>query len=123
MQREEIEAFVVDWVQAFNRRDLDAVLTHFDECVRFTSPRAVAVVGVPTVEGKAALRHYWSQALARVRTLKFTLDHTLWDADRWELVIVYVAERDGRRQRVCERLRLNHAGRAVEGEVTLGVEL
>ena len=41
----------------------EAVLEHFDDDVIFSSPKALAAVGMPTVRGKGALRDYWMMAL------------------------------------------------------------
>jgi hypothetical protein len=65
--------FAGRWVEAWNSHDVDAVLAHFVDDVVFTSPVAARVVpesgGV--LRGKAALRGYWSAALARVPELHF----------------------------------------------------
>lgn len=67
--------FAVAWVEAWNRRDLEGVLTRYADDVLFTSPNAARVVpdsgGV--VRGKAALRDYWSRALAGNPGLRFEL--------------------------------------------------
>jgi ketosteroid isomerase-like protein len=61
------------WVQAWNAHDIEAVLDHFRDDVLFTSPVAARVVpesgGV--VRGKAALRAYWTTALAKQPDLRF----------------------------------------------------
>jgi ketosteroid isomerase-like protein len=68
-------AFAATWVSAWNRRDVEAVLTHFAEDVVFTSPTAARVVpesgGI--VRGKGALRAYWLRALEGNPDLHFTL--------------------------------------------------
>jgi hypothetical protein len=68
-------AFADDWVTAWNRHDVDAVLTHFHDDVVFSSPVAARVVpdsnGV--VRGKAALREYWSAALETMPDLHFEI--------------------------------------------------
>ena len=58
------EKFAAEWAAAWNRRDAEAVLTHFRDDIIFTSPTALAVIGSPVVRGKDALRAYWSTALA-----------------------------------------------------------
>ena len=65
-------------------------------------PTALAVVGVPTVRGKQALREYWNKAVARIGSLRFTVDRVLWDAGARELAIIYDSEIDGRKRRVSE---------------------
>ncbi len=42
MNRGEIDAFVAGWIDAWNRRDIEAVLAHFADDVRFTSPMTAA---------------------------------------------------------------------------------
>ncbi len=60
---------------AWNRHDVDAVLTHFHDDVVFTSPVAARVMpdsrGV--VRGKAALREYWTAALKTMPDLHFEI--------------------------------------------------
>ena len=65
MSTPEPGAFVDDWLTAWNRHDVDAVLTHFHDDVVFTSPIAARVIADSkgVVRGKAALREYWRAAL------------------------------------------------------------
>lgn len=109
------------WIESWNARDLEAVLTHFDDDVRFTSPKAVTLVGTATVKGKAALRDYWQTALSRIDALRFTLDRVLWDPERRTMTIVYDREVNGQRDRACEFLRLGESGKAIEAEAMYGV--
>ena len=121
MTRENSEAFASRWVEAWNRRDVDAVLEHFREDVVFTSPTALAVVGSPIVQGKDALRAYWTAALARIGSLRFTVDYVLWDPLRRELAIIYTSDIDGRIRRVSENLMFNESGQVLAAEVFHGV--
>lgn len=120
MEREVVESFARKWVDAWSRRDIEAVLSQFAETARFTSPRATARIGRATVEGKAALRAYWQTALAHAASIRFTLDHATWDEARRELLIVYTNEVDGERTRACELLRFDAGGLVVEGEAWYG---
>jgi hypothetical protein len=113
--------FAVQWAEAWNRRDVEAVLAHFHDDVIFTSPTALAVVGSATVRGKTALRDYWNTAIGRITALRFTVDRTLWDPQRRELAIVYVADIEGKSRRVSENLKFDEAGRVVSAEVFHGV--
>lgn len=119
--RENCEAFARQWAEAWNRRDVEAVLTHFHEDIVFTSPTAVAVTGDATVYGKTALREYWLVALSRVNSLHFQVEHVLWDPVRRELAIIYISEIDGRGKRVSENLRFDEDGLVIEAEVFHGV--
>ena len=71
------ETFAADWVAAWNRRDLDAILGHYADGVEFTSPFAGRLTGDGTVRGKDALRAYFAAALARFPNLHFRLRHSL----------------------------------------------
>jgi hypothetical protein len=123
MTREEAAATARHWIDSWNARDIEAVLTHFDDAVRFTSPKALAITGRAVVEGKPALRAYWQAALEKITTLRFTLDRALWDDAARTLVIVYVAELGDQRSRACEFFRLGNGDRAIEGEAMYGSAL
>jgi ketosteroid isomerase-like protein len=113
--------FAERWVSEWNRKDVEAMLTHFSDDVVFTSPRAQAIVGSSRVEGKARLREYWTRAISRVQTIHFALDQVISDGDR--MGIVYIAEIDGRRMRAVEFLKFGDDGLIHEAEAMLGVEL
>lgn len=108
-------AFSADWVRAWNEHDVEAVLKHFDDEVVFTSPVALKVRpqtgGV--VRGKAALREYWTAALAGIPDLRFTVERVYQGIDT--VVIAYRNQNGGR---VSEVLRFNDAGLVVEGHGT-----
>jgi hypothetical protein len=69
----EPSTFAEQWLAAWNRHDVDAVLVHFHDDVVFTSPVAARLVpesgGV--VRGKTALREYWTAALKTMPDLHF----------------------------------------------------
>jgi hypothetical protein len=122
MTRDKAVAFAHAWADAWNSRDAERVLAFFhDDCV-FTSPTALAVVGVATVRGKPALRAYWSKALERIQSLHFKIDRVLWDAEARELAIIYTSNSDGRNKRVSENLTFGSDGRVASAEVFHGVE-
>jgi ketosteroid isomerase-like protein len=66
-------AFAEDWIAAWNAHDLDRILSHYAPEVACLSPVAQKRVGNGRVEGLAALRGYWSGALAAQPGLKFEL--------------------------------------------------
>jgi ketosteroid isomerase-like protein len=113
--------FAERWVSEWNRKDVEAMLTHFSDDVVFASPRVQAILGVSRVEGKTKLREYWTRAISRVQTLHFALDHVIREGDR--MGIVYVAEIDGRRNRAVEFLKFGDDGLIHEGEAMHGVDL
>ncbi len=67
--------FATAWIEAWNVRDVEAVLAHYADDVVFTSPTAARVVpesdGV--IRGKDALRRYWTRALDGHPDLRFEL--------------------------------------------------
>lgn len=121
MTRYEATAFAADWAAAWNERDAERVLGYFREDCSFTSPTALAVVGVATVHGKAALRAYWAKALERIYSLRFEIDRVIWDAVTREIAIIYVSVVDGRRKRVSENLTFGPDGLVASAEVFHGV--
>ncbi|HEY3119810.1 MAG TPA: nuclear transport factor 2 family protein [Vicinamibacteria bacterium] len=66
MDIQRAEAFGKDWIQAWNQRDLEAVLSHYTEDVEFQSPLVVKLLGETsgTVRGKQNLREYFRKGLA-----------------------------------------------------------
>ena len=68
-------AYAQAWIDAWNRRDVEAVLEHFHEDAVFTSPLAARLgkgdFGV--IRGKEELREYWNYALSLIDTLHFEL--------------------------------------------------
>ena len=119
--RIDARAFADRWISDWNRKDLEAVLSHFSESVVFKSARAQAVVGEPLVAGKSSLREYWMKAIARIQTIRFTLDHVISEGNR--LGIVYVAEIDGKKMRAVEFLAFGDDGLIREGEAMYGIAL
>jgi hypothetical protein len=123
MNSDDAESFARQWIHDWNKLDVEAVLSHFADTARFTSPRAVATVGKATVERKDELRSYWRAALGRIQSLMFTLDHALWDPERRELCIVYVAAINGQSARTCEFMRFGPDALVIEGEAMHGASL
>ena len=117
------EKFAAEWAEAWNRRDVESVLAHFRDDVIFASPTALAVTGSPVVHGKDALRAYWTAALARTGSIRFSVLRVLWDAASRELAIIYLAEIDGRSGTVSENLIFDVDGLVATAEVFHGVPM
>ena len=109
------------WIEAWNRRDIDAILEHFEDDVVFSSPRALQVVGTPAVQGKAALCEYWHTSQRRIASMQFTLQRVIWDPESSELSIIYDREVNGLRDRASEVLQFGESSRVVRGEAFYGV--
>ncbi len=101
-----------DWVAAWNARDLDRVLAMYDEAAEMSSDRipAMGFGASGTVRGKDTLRAYWSKALGLLPDLHFTLIDLFVSPD--SVVVFYANERG---KKICEYLRVNAAGRIVQG--------
>jgi steroid delta-isomerase len=121
--RTDAEKFAAEWAEAWNRRDVESVLAHFRDDVIFASPTALAVTGSPVVHGKDALRAYWTAALARTGSIRFSVLRVLWDAASRELAIIYLAEIDGRSGTVSENLIFDVDGLVATAEVFHGVPM
>ena len=118
---DDARAFAEQWIANWNRKDVEAVLAHFSDDVIFTSSRAETIMGSSRLEGKAALREYWTRAVARIHSLHFRLDYVMSEGDR--VGIVYTSEIDGRRLRAAEFLVFASDGLIREGEAMYGVTL
>ncbi|WP_426413755.1 nuclear transport factor 2 family protein [Bradyrhizobium ganzhouense] len=100
------------WVEAWNARDLERVLSLYDEAAVMTSDRIPAMRIDPsgTVRSKDALRAYWGKALELLPDLHFSLIDVYVSPD--SLVVFYENERG---KKICEYLRVNDAGLIVQG--------
>ncbi|MGH9533292.1 MAG: nuclear transport factor 2 family protein [Terriglobales bacterium] len=115
------QAFAREWIAAWNRGDVEAVLAHFAEDAVFVSPLAAAVTGNAEVRGKAALRAYWTAALrARGTPPRFTLDSVVWDAERRAIVILYASAERGGAVRKAELMEFGEDQRIHRGEAFAG---
>jgi hypothetical protein len=78
-----------DWIEAWNRHDLDAILSHYADDVEFTSPFVVKLLGNPsgTIKGKKVLKSYFEKGLETYPDLKFELIQVLTGVD--SLTIYY----------------------------------
>ncbi len=81
--------FAYEWIGAWNRHDLDAVLSHYAEDFQMSSPYIAEFANVAsgTLKGKAAVRAYWAAALKKLPELRFELVDTLAGAD--SIVLYY----------------------------------
>jgi len=88
MTSEQARRFAEEWVDAWNRHDLDVILEHYSEDVVFSSPFAARLVpgGDGTVRGRSALRDYFKAGLAAYPYLRFTLRHVAVGVDSVTLI-------------------------------------
>jgi steroid delta-isomerase len=108
-----------EWIAAWNRRDLAAVLDAFHEDAAFRSPRATAVMGAPLVRGRPAMERYWRAGLSRLRSLEFTLVGVVCDVEAQAMLVHHLARLDGPALRACELFRFE-GGRKIYAEALYG---
>ena len=75
MTKARAQALAQDWIEAFNKRDLDRILSHYADSVELKSLLVTKLLGDPagTVRGKSALRSYFAKGLAAAPALRFEL--------------------------------------------------
>ena len=108
-------SFAEEWVEAWNARDLERILSHYAADIVFLSPGAARRLGDGRVNGIAALREYWSAALAAIPDLRFTLEAAL--SGHQCLTILY---RNQRGQQVAETVEFNAAGKICRSSACYG---
>jgi acyl-CoA thioester hydrolase len=112
--------FARDWIDAWNRRDVEAVLAHYADDATFVSPKALGIVGRARLTNTADLRRYWQQGVERLRSLRFELDAAIWSAPQQTLTILYAAWFDDAPAcRAVELLRFR-GDRVIAGEALYG---
>ena len=76
MTPDQSRAFAAAWIDAWNARDLDRILSHYADDIVFRSPRIALVTGDANcvVRGRAQLEAYWCKALAMNPALHFEFD-------------------------------------------------
>jgi ketosteroid isomerase-like protein len=81
--------FAREWIAAWNSHDLEAILAHYSDAFEMSSPLIVQLAGEAsgTLQGKPAVRSYWSEALARMPDLHFELQEVFVGAS--SVVIFY----------------------------------
>ncbi len=101
------EQIAREWIEAWNRHDLDAIISHYADDVEFTSPFVVKLLdnSSGTIKRQEALRSYFGKALAAYRDLKFDLVEVLTGVDS---VTVYY--RSVNRMMAAEVMLLNSNG-------------
>lgn len=89
ISREFANHFTQEWIDSWNRHDLERILSHYTDDFEMSSPYIAQIAGEPSgvLKGKAAVAAYWAKALERVPTLHFELHSTLVGAD--SLVVYY----------------------------------
>ena len=106
-----------EWIDAWNRHDLEAILDHYADDIVSVSPLAIERLGVPdgAVRGKEQLRDYFSRGIAPGSTLKFELQRVLLGAGG---MAIYYTRENGRH--CVDVMTLNEAGKVRTATVLYG---
>ena len=109
------QRFAAEWIAAWNSRDIDAVLAHYDDDIAFTSPFIIRIAGEPsgTLRGKEILRSYFEKALAAVPNLRFELIAAYKGVD--SIVLNYRSYRGDGSVLAAEVLIFGDAGKVIRG--------
>ena len=69
------EKFATEWIAAWNSHDIERIMSHYDESLKFSSPKLAKLISSSggKLNGKAAVRSYWIKALAAQPELHFDL--------------------------------------------------
>ena len=111
MNEREAGLFAEDWVDAWNSHDLDRILVHYSDDVRFVSPVVGELAGEPggVISRKPALRSYFRKGLESYPGLRFELLDVLVGV---ESVTLYYRSVGGRM--AAEVMRLGKDGEVRE---------
>ena len=87
MDLEHARHLTQEWLAAWNRHDLEAIMTHYGDPIEFVSPRVVTVLGRAdgTIRARDELRSYFRRGLATQPGLRFTLDRVLAGPSGWTI--------------------------------------
>ena len=118
IERAWAEAFGREWIADWNAHDLERILAHYADDFEMTSPLIVERMGISSgrLEGKGAIRPYWSQGLAAMPQLRFELLNVMVGVN--SVAIVYESVPLSRV--VIERIEFDEQRRAVRAEALYG---
>lgn len=108
MTKDEIWNLANEWVAAWNARDLELIMAHYEDAVELTSPVAAQLLGTSDgkVVGKASLRAYFQRGLEAYPNLHFHLEDVLWGINS---VVLYYTNQKG--TRTAEFMELSAIGK------------
>ena len=111
------ETFAEEWVEAWNAHDLDRVLAHYADDFEFSSP-VIIQLGFGErgrLQGKDAMRPYWTAGLARKPPIAFELVEVFSGIDT-----VSIFYRSLGRKLACETFFFDDRRKVVRSVATYG---
>jgi hypothetical protein len=75
MTNDEARQFAEHWVNAWNKHDLEDILSHYTDNFEMTTPMIQRLLGIATgtLKGKKAIGDYWKVALQKIPDLSFSI--------------------------------------------------
>ena len=114
-------AHVKRWIEAWNKHDLQTVLSMYSEEIEFSSPKIKAVFPERTIskiKNKKDLEAYWSKALKKYPKLNFVLKESIFHNNVC-LIEYYAVGRT--RTSVIEKFEMQN-GLVIKSSVFYGAE-
>jgi ketosteroid isomerase-like protein len=111
ISKEQASQFASEWIDAWNKHDLELILSHYDDDIEMTTPFIIQLMHEPTgtLKGKTRLKEYWEQALKRIPDLNFKLIEVLSSVN--SITIYYHAVME---KRAVEFLIFNDEGKVIK---------
>jgi ketosteroid isomerase-like protein len=111
--------FVKRYYEAWNKRDLDAILSLYADDIEFSSPYIAALGFSPdgVIHGKDLLRLYFEKALERAPQLTFTPEVLLVGARGHTLIYL-----NHRGERAAETHEMDGVGLVIRADATYSTE-
>lgn len=108
LTREDAQNIAENWIQAWNDRDLDRIISHYTSDLEFSSPLVVRRMGLPSgrLHGVASLSEYFAKGLEGSMRIHFELVTVAIGPTG--MCMVYRRESGAT---VCEVLEVNEQGR------------
>lgn len=75
MTNDEAKRFAEHWVSAWNKHDLEEILSHYTDDFEMTTPMIQKLLDIATgtLKGKKAVGDYWKAALQKIPDLRFSI--------------------------------------------------
>ena len=93
MKPEFVNRFSLDWVEVWNKHDIDKIMTHYADDFEMNSPVIKSIMNIESgiIKGKKEVRAYWEKALKMNPDLHFKIMKTFAGAN--SIVIHYKGHR------------------------------
>src|SRR5262249_20575278 len=106
------KSFADQWIYAWNNKDIEAIMSHYDDNVLFLSPFILKtqINNQGMIHGKSELRKYFERALEKNPDLHFDLKHIMVGVK--SITLIYIRKKI---MLASEAMILNDERKVVEG--------